>query len=205
MTVVGQGGPPRFFALQSGDGFVLAGTCGRGISRSTDEGASWQPQEGQPGSGWVNQVVCDGPKVVAATQESGVHVSDDGGLTWSPTGLTRVTCYAVLITGDRLFAGTHGAGLLHSDDGGTTWTPVGGAGSTTRRSTAWPCDRTGPSPSALRVAASGSSTTSCGLPQPACRIAPSMRSRRSPKARSWREPKKSACIGAMPPPATGCG
>lgn len=126
------GGPPRFFTLASvGDGTVLAGTCGRGSSRSTDGGRTWTALAGEPGSGWTNTFAA-GPdgSVYAATERSGVHRSVDGGVTWTATAIDRGTAYAVAAVGDVVVAGLAEAGVVRSTDGGATWRPVDGSPTT---------------------------------------------------------------------------
>jgi hypothetical protein len=121
------GGPPRYFALSASvGGAVLAGTCGRGTSRSGDGGRTWTPLPGIPGSGWVNDFAwCDG-SVLAATAGTGLQRSHDNGLAWTPTGLDDGTLYAVTAMPDAaLLVGTDGDGVLRSTDGGASWQSLG--------------------------------------------------------------------------------
>ena len=112
------GGPPRFFALLAQGDHVLAGTCGRGISRSVDSGRTWQPHPGLPS---VNALI-PGPaaELLAATAD-GLRRSIDGGISWRSMGPDGVTVYCVVATRQRLVIGTLDRGLLFSGDGGATW------------------------------------------------------------------------------------
>jgi photosystem II stability/assembly factor-like uncharacterized protein len=122
-------GPPRFFALAAlADGVLLAGTCGRGATRSTDGGASWQAIPGSPDV--VNAFASsDRGDVLAATGGTGVQVSADGGLTWTQPDLSDRTVFAVADAGGVRHAGTDGRGWWRSLEG-TAWEQVAGLPST---------------------------------------------------------------------------
>ena len=102
------GGPPRYFALfEAAPGVLLAGTCGRGIARSIDAGATWSPADGPFGDGNVNGFTSghDG-EWYAACGTSGLLVSNDLGASWSllAHGFDEVFCVAAV--GRELLAGT---------------------------------------------------------------------------------------------------
>jgi photosystem II stability/assembly factor-like uncharacterized protein len=111
------GGPPRFFALHAGPrGLLLAGSCGRGATRSTDGGRTWQPLASGPGNGVVHSFTdtsADG--LLATTAGTGVHRSVDRGETWTAAGLDGHTVHAVAELGSALVAGAEGSGLWRSD------------------------------------------------------------------------------------------
>ncbi len=118
------GGPARFFALSlTPTGVALAGTCGRGISRSDDRGRSWEPVEGPDGGGSVHAFALEPDGSVLATTGSGLHRSSDEGRTWEPVGLDGNTLFgfdALDATGE-LVVGSEGAGVWCSQDRGATW------------------------------------------------------------------------------------
>ena len=115
------GGPPRFFALLTTEGgTVLAGTCGRGTSRSADGGRSWTPGGGQ-GDGVVHDLAAGADGTLWAATADGLFRSDDDGGTWAPAGLGGVTLYGI-DTSDGLRVGTLGRGIASSGDGGRSWT-----------------------------------------------------------------------------------
>ncbi len=120
------GGPPRFFALSvTATGTFLAGTCGRGTSRSTDGGRTWTPVAG-PGNGFVNDFAVEpGGAVLASTGGSGLYRSLDDGSTWEALGLDGMVLYG-LATGPELLVGTDGSGVMGSADGGRSWAAAAG-------------------------------------------------------------------------------
>lgn len=114
----------------AGCGFSMASDAG-GVWRSTDGGVTWEGTELNPIQ--VNDVCSAGPAAPAtfyASTRTGLHVSDDNGLTWSPVpGMS--TAY-VLGAGvhrenpDILVAGlSSNNGIRRSADGGVTWEEVG--------------------------------------------------------------------------------
>ncbi|HTH06788.1 MAG TPA: hypothetical protein VL916_12995, partial [Ilumatobacteraceae bacterium] len=102
------GGPPRYFALfEAAPGVLLAGTCGRGMTRSVDGGATWSPVEGPFGDGNVNAVsVGHDGELLAACGTSGLLVSHDLGATWSLLADGFDDVYCVAAVGRELLAGT---------------------------------------------------------------------------------------------------
>lgn len=119
---------------------LFAGT-GRGVVRSGDAGATWQPvrpaQAGQGGLAPAPAVdtitalllsAANPPKLVVGTATRGVHVSTDGGATWTPanTGLLDLSVRALVAdpgAPDTWFAGTL-SGVFRSTNGGANWARV---------------------------------------------------------------------------------
>jgi photosystem II stability/assembly factor-like uncharacterized protein len=126
------GGPPRFFTLLSlQSGAVLAGTCGRGISRSDDGGRAWSPFD-VPEQAPVNALAnSEGQEVLAATSGCGLLRSPDEGRTWLPAGLDGTTLYAIATIEAQLLVGGEGVGVLRTADDGRTWRAVSGLPATT--------------------------------------------------------------------------
>ncbi|MBK9248879.1 MAG: T9SS type A sorting domain-containing protein [Ignavibacteria bacterium] len=127
---------------------IWAGTAAGGAWKSADKGATWTPKsDGIPSIGVTDiaTTITNPDLVYIATGDGygsgniqvpisysiGVMSSNDGGTTWSPTGLTWKTSNANTITrllispADPLIlhAGTDG-GIYRTTNGGLTWTMV---------------------------------------------------------------------------------
>jgi hypothetical protein len=74
----------------------------------------------------VRELVRIGGRAFAGTDD-GLHVSDDRGLTWRPSGLEGREVWQVRANGNgMLYAGTAPAGLFRSEDHGASWMEVAG-------------------------------------------------------------------------------
>ena len=94
---------------------ILAGTS-KGVYLIAD-GAGRQVLEGR---GVRDLVTIDG-RVFAGTG-AGLYSSDDGGETWSLSGMADYEVWQVRAAGDgAIYAGTQPAGLFKSPDGGKSW------------------------------------------------------------------------------------
>ena len=139
----GEDFPPRLNTLAahpSIPGRLYAGTS-RGVYRTDDAGASFEPLNGPPGPipeipfSSVEALVLDPDQpstLWAAVTSGGVFRSTDGGDSWQPAngGLSgqalSVTSLAVLPRSPTtLIAGTFG-GIFRSVDGGDSWQPAAG-------------------------------------------------------------------------------
>ncbi len=134
------GGPPKYFAfVEAQSGVLLVGSCVRGISRSTDGGATWTPV-GHLDHVSVNTLALDPGGALLAATSGGLWRSEDGRDSWqqlddvpryavladapSIRGPDGVTTYRLLRLADgRALAGTDGHGVW-IDDGGT-WGRLG--------------------------------------------------------------------------------
>jgi hypothetical protein len=77
-------------------------------------------------SGVVRDLTDIGDRLYAGT-DTGLHVSDNGGETWSSSGLTGRHVWQVRAAGNgTLYASTQPAGLFRSDNGGRSWDEVDG-------------------------------------------------------------------------------
>lgn len=114
------------------EGKTLIATTGEGIARASrgDDG-QWQVERLLSGSD-VRCLAADplrNDRVYAGTQGTGVVRSDDGGRTWSPSGLDGQVVKALAASPIRpgvVYAGTRPARLFVSRDGGGTWTELTG-------------------------------------------------------------------------------
>jgi photosystem II stability/assembly factor-like uncharacterized protein len=102
---------------------VLAGTV-RGVYRSSDAGASWQPIGLGKYSVLALAVDPGNPLEIYAGTRRGVLKTVDGGRNWRLLGglLQHVTCLQLdPVTPKVLYAGTYAAGVFRTSDRGATW------------------------------------------------------------------------------------
>ncbi len=87
----------------------LAGTAGKGIYKSDDDGATWQPANKGIESRFVYRILATGSTLYAATVGAGVARSEDGGDTWEALndGLGDLNVTALARSGDVVVAGTN--------------------------------------------------------------------------------------------------
>src|SRR5690606_21741607 len=110
----------------SAAGVLYAATDRGEVSRSVDNGLTWQ--EIGVANTAIIAIEFDGPSTIyAGTFGAGVYKSTDGGFTWAQTGMTSGYVYDFVIgthpetlTPNTLFAAT-AAGVQFSTDGGATW------------------------------------------------------------------------------------
>lgn len=127
-------------AITSGSQPVLLLAGFDGLFRSDDLGTSWSevPTLDDVIVGFdVSAAYADSPDLVVSTYVAGLHLSNDGGATWSPaagldaaagagSGVVRLfnVVMSPAFASDRtLFTSTDSA-VLRSDDGGGAWTPL---------------------------------------------------------------------------------
>lgn len=132
------GGPPKFYTfVETPSGALLVGSCVRGISRSQDGGAKWQPV-GDLGHISINTLAIEPDGQLLAATSGGLWRSADEGTTWVciddeplyavlPDGSDRppgVTTLRLLQLADgRKLAGTSGDGIWVCENG--KWTRLG--------------------------------------------------------------------------------
>jgi len=110
------------------DRLVLAGTEADGLLRSEDAGATWHRPPALADQG-VTAVAFStrypSKPTIAVAIESGIAVSEDGGLTWRTTGAPAgvILSLSFVATGDGevLLAGLHRQGVARSTDDGERW------------------------------------------------------------------------------------
>lgn len=134
-------GPPRFFSfVQLPSSTVLTGSCTRGMSRSTDGGATWTPVTGTDHVS-ENGFAIEPDSSVSVATSAGLARSVDDGSSWEfvdetpryatlpggDDGPDGATTYRFLELADgRIIAGTEG-GIWVRDDG--NWSQMGLDGS----------------------------------------------------------------------------
>jgi len=94
-----------------------------GIARATQADGQWLVQQTLAGR-WVRCLAVDGGAIYAGTHGDGVLRSDDGGASWTPSGIpgTVVTSLAVAPSEPgTVYAGTKPARVFVSRDGGANW------------------------------------------------------------------------------------
>src|ERR1700730_8142023 len=94
--------------------------------------AGWERVAGSVGGivGGLATARVAGRSVVFAATAVGIHVSEDGGLTWQPAGIRNSVPFAEVVAPsarfaqDRALFACAGDGLYRSSDGGAGWQPV---------------------------------------------------------------------------------
>jgi photosystem II stability/assembly factor-like uncharacterized protein len=113
------------FAFAINDaGHIFAGTIGRGVYRSTDQGETWsEVNNGLTNTLVLALIINSDQHLFAGTYFGGVFRSTDNGDTWEPVndGLTEsFVPKLVLDSAGHLFAATD-AGVFRSTDNGDSW------------------------------------------------------------------------------------
>ena len=127
-TSFGIGMPPiAVITLVVSGTTTFAGTAGRGIYFSTDNGARWSvTTSGLPPDIGVHAFAASGTSLFAGTTDNGVFLSTDNGVSWNalPTGLPHNAVTALGVSGNSLFAGTYGGGAFQFTNNGTGWSAM---------------------------------------------------------------------------------
>ena len=111
---------------------LFAGTFGKGIFRSTNNGSDWF----EANSGFDAKTIYayitvpdgTGGKILYAGTALGVYSSTDDGIEWNSEGLD-IWVTGLALVGTDIFASTMGSGVFRSTDNGATWAQSGLAGS----------------------------------------------------------------------------
>lgn len=107
-----------YFMADNDDAMFIA-TYKRGVYRSFDNGASWEPCNNGLNSD-VLGIYCHNGKVFATVLGQGVMASSNNGDTWTSANLNKqAKGYAHL--GDTLYAACIGQGVFATFDNGVTW------------------------------------------------------------------------------------
>lgn len=100
------------------DQTLYVGTEAHGLYRSGNGGATWAPVAHSAGMGSILSLGAAGNRLLAGSSE-GLHVSDDGGRSWTQAAAFRALELATAPDGVVLAAAEDG--LYRSPDGGATW------------------------------------------------------------------------------------
>ena len=107
------------YFMSDNEDVIFIATYRRGVYRSFNDGASWEPCNNGLNSD-VLGIYCHNGKVFATVLGQGIMVSGDNGDSWTGSGLNKqAKGYAHL--GDTLYAACFGEGVFASFDNGTTW------------------------------------------------------------------------------------
>jgi hypothetical protein len=134
--LIGLGAPSSLYVAAGGEPF---GEPGRGVLKTTDGGAVWQPSSIGLTTSTIGAVLVDAAAdagVYAATNR-GLYASADRGATWGPLEGVPASCAVAALSSDAttgaVYAGTvplrtDPCGVFVTADGGRTWTGAGLAG-----------------------------------------------------------------------------
>jgi len=106
---------------------LFAGTSAKGVFRSSNSGASWQPSNTGIANKAVHSLIAKDAFLFAGTDD-GVYRSSDNGTTWQPfnTNLLGKTIQSLYVSNGFIYAGTVAFGLFKSNDNGQNWTDANG-------------------------------------------------------------------------------
>lgn len=122
----------RAIAVHPEDGgVVLVATQGHWVYRSVDGGQNWTTSSDGMGNRYVKSLAFaeTSPEVVFAATENGIDVSDNGGISWSHSGLSNFLESIAVHPGNSTIVYTsravmNGGTLYVSQDGGQNWSEV---------------------------------------------------------------------------------
>jgi hypothetical protein len=111
--------PLADLAVSPDDADTILATTEQGVQRSTDGGRRFAPTQGSPPLVFLDWATSD--RLVGLDVDGGVHVSDDGGTSWSKAGSVQGQPQAVLAHGDAdVYVATDRA-IHRSTDNGRTF------------------------------------------------------------------------------------
>ncbi|HWB64972.1 MAG TPA: T9SS type A sorting domain-containing protein [Chitinophagales bacterium] len=107
------------------DSFLYLGSPTGGVYTSTNTQFTNWSYRNYTGltSGNITGLSHIGYKLIAATGDSGIYISNDKGVTWAISNnmLTNRSLTSVVSSNGNIFAGSDGGGVFMSGDSGTTW------------------------------------------------------------------------------------
>jgi uncharacterized protein (TIGR03437 family) len=110
--------------LLSTGGRIYAGTTGRGVFVSTDNGQTWRQASNGLGELTVTALGAAGTNILAATN-AGLFRSSDGGQSWVQALPGSFLMRSLMMMGAGLFVGTFNGRVLRSTDNGQNWSIQG--------------------------------------------------------------------------------
>ncbi len=127
-----------------GPDLIYAGTGHGVVLRSADAGETWESSAIAGAVRIPSVAISYNGSVIAGVESDGIHVSKDGGRTWTRKLSVPSTIPTITVSGSTLYAtvsqwdsSVQNQGLFRSDDGGETWThmvlPVAANGPRTYR------------------------------------------------------------------------
>ncbi|MGA2296082.1 MAG: hypothetical protein ABSG15_00860, partial [FCB group bacterium] len=107
---------------------IFAGTNGKGVFLSTNNGTNWTPVNQGLTHPAVNSLAVNGNKIYAGCADflgGGLYMSSDNGNNWNylHNGIDTTSFYvqAVAVSGNNIFLGTVSLGVYLSPDNGASW------------------------------------------------------------------------------------
>ena len=133
-TRIGLNGIPLNTLLATSKGTLLAGSGGKGLYRSTNDGLTWKQILVTPGRNWVGSIVSDSKgRVYSIIADHGIYRSDDDGITWRKLQIPGKKPVAYALAADsrgEVFAAigdccpVQKVVLFRSADAAATWTNI---------------------------------------------------------------------------------
>lgn len=111
-------GDTRIYSIAVNGNKIIAGTEGKGVFLTTDNGNNWEPIGLSPQS--IGCVAFSGNNILAGTESSGVFLSSDNGKNWFNT-LKYDMITTITSSSNIIFAGGF-SGIYISTDNGNSWT-----------------------------------------------------------------------------------
>lgn len=105
----------------------MLATTGSGIERAERTGGAWETQRALQDRDVRCLAATPAGTVLAGTQGDGLVRSDDGGMTWGPSGLEGQIVKSLSFCASEpnvVYAGTKPPHAFRSDDGGRTWSEL---------------------------------------------------------------------------------
>jgi len=115
----------EFRSLVAQGNLIIAGSEGRQVYISTDNGSTWRESKtGIESVVYVNCIAITGTGILLGT-DNGIYFSTDTGLTWTARngGLTDLNVLRLAVNGQNFFAAGN-SGIFYSPGAGTSWTAV---------------------------------------------------------------------------------
>ncbi|MDH7603574.1 MAG: T9SS type A sorting domain-containing protein [Melioribacter sp.] len=122
----GPASEPISSLIVNSNGYIFAGTYGKGVFLSTDNGNSWL--QTSLSDKWVNcMVISPNGSIFVGTDNAGIYRSTDNGTTWTTVNKniawTWICSFAFNSSG-HIYVGTIMGGLYYSTDNGDNWNPI---------------------------------------------------------------------------------